>query len=53
LEFFFGYEALALAERQNQNDLEYKTATNLAQKYYDQLSVDDKSWCEPILKKIY
>lgn len=53
LEFFFGYETLALTERKRSNDLGHKTALSMAQKFYDQLSADDQSWCESILKNIY
>lgn len=52
LEFFFGYEALALAEKAKGNDLGYKTAVAQVKNYFDQLSADDKSWCEKTLKKL-
>lgn len=52
LEFFFSYEALALAEKAKGNNLGYKTAVAQVNKYFEQLSADDKSWCETTLKKI-
>lgn len=51
LEYFFGYEALALAEKAKGNDLGYKTAVSQVQKYFEQLADDDKSWCETTIKK--
>lgn len=52
LELFFAYEALALAEKANGNDLGYNRATSIVKKYFDQISDDDKSWCEVTLKKL-
>lgn len=52
LEFFFSYEALALAEKAKGNDIGYKTAVAQVKKYFEQLSADDKSWCEATFKKI-
>lgn len=51
LEFFFGYEALALAEKKKSNDLGYKTAVEKNKIYFEQLSEDDKSWCLNTLEK--
>ncbi len=51
LEFFFGYETLALAEKAKGNVLGYKNAITDLNKYFEQLSSDDKSWCETTLKK--
>lgn len=52
LEFFFGYEALALAEKAKGNALGYETAMTQMKKYFEQLSDDDKSWCEVTLKRL-
>jgi len=51
LEFFFGYEALALAEKAKANEQGYKDAIAKLNNYFDQMSSDDKSWCEMTLKK--
>lgn len=52
LEFFFGYEALALAERARGNAIGYSKAAQQVKSYFDKLSDDDKSWCEASLKKL-
>lgn len=51
LEFFFGYEVMALSEK-NLNNLEgYKKALEQMQNYFKQLSEDDQSWCKATLDK--
>ncbi|MES2801804.1 MAG: hypothetical protein V4654_04885 [Bdellovibrionota bacterium] len=52
LEFFFGYEALALVEKAKSNDLGYKTAVQQVTSYFEKLSEDDKSWCKSSLEKL-
>lgn len=51
LEYFFGFECLALVEKVKGNEIGYKTAVQNMKKYFDQLSEDDKSWCQSTLKK--
>ena len=52
LEFFFGYEALALAEKALGNVLGFEKAVENVKAYFEKLESDDKPWCEPSLKKL-
>lgn len=45
LEFFFGYEALALAEKAKGNAVGFTMAYEQAKANFEKLSEDDKSWC--------
>ncbi len=52
LEFFFGYEVLALVELAR-NDLSgFTHASQQVRVYFEQLTSDDQTWCEATLKKI-
>lgn len=52
LELFFGYEALALAEKARGNILGFQKALEHIKVNFDLLSSEDKSWCEKTLKKL-
>ncbi|HWU44256.1 MAG TPA: hypothetical protein VN132_12485, partial [Bdellovibrio sp.] len=52
LEFFFGYEALALVEKARGNNVGLSKAVEHAESFFDQLKEDDKTWCESTLKNI-
>ena len=52
LEIFFGYEALALAERANGNLIGSVTATEQMKLYFDKLTGEDKKWCENSLTTV-
>lgn len=52
LEFFFGYEALALAEKALGNDSGFETALANMKVHFEKLDSEDKPWCEPSLKKL-
>lgn len=49
---FFGYQALALAEKLNANDFGFHQAAQEAKQYFEKLSTDDKSYCEAGLKSL-
>ncbi len=51
LDFFFGSEALALAEKARQNDSEYAIAVEKIKFYFEQLSEEDKKWCQKTLSR--
>lgn len=51
LEYFFGFECLAMVEKVKDNEIGYKTAVQNMKKYFEQLSEDDKSWCKSTLEK--
>lgn len=51
LDFFFGYEAMALAEKARNNDNAYSKAVEKIKLYFEQLSEDDKKWCQKTLNK--
>lgn len=52
LEFFFAYEALAMAERARENVVEVQKAIALMKEYFAQLSDEDQKWCQPSLQKL-
>jgi hypothetical protein len=52
LENFFGYEAMALVEKQRQNEPGFNKALDKARDYFEKLSADDKLWCESSIKKL-
>ncbi len=45
LDFFFGYEALALSEKARKNEMGFIKALEKMRQNFDQLSEDDKKWC--------
>lgn len=45
LDFFFGYEALALSEKARKNEMGYSKAVEKMRQHFDQLTEDDKKWC--------
>lgn len=49
LEFFFGYEALALSEQARSNTIGFEKALTQVKSNFEKLSEDDKSWCKPTL----
>lgn len=49
LDCFFGYEAIALAEKARSNDIGYSNAVEKIKIYFEQLSEDDKKWCQKTL----
>jgi hypothetical protein len=51
LDCFFGYEALALAERARKSDIGYSKAVEKIKLYFAELSEDDKKWCQKTLNK--
>ena len=51
LDYFFGYEAIALAEKARKNDSGYLKAVEKIKIYFEQLSEDDKKWCQKTLNK--
>lgn len=52
LDMFFALEVLAKVEKNRGNALGFKTALEQATQHFNKLSADDKSWCEPSLKKL-
>lgn len=52
LDLFFGYEALAVAEKNRGNGLGSSKAIEKMKVYFEQLSADDQKWCEATLKKL-
>lgn len=52
LEFFFGYEALALAEKVRGQKCGFESAVNQMKKYYSEMPEDEKPWCKSALEKI-
>jgi hypothetical protein len=52
LEFFFGYECLALVEKANRHQEGYLMAMNQMKKYFELLSEGDQSWCKATLEKV-
>ena len=52
LELFFGFEALALVEQARGNTAGFDQAVAQARKHFDQLSADDRAWCEASLHKL-
>ena len=51
LEFFFGYEALALVEKERANLHGFQKAVEQIHLYFGELGDDDKKWCESTLHK--
>lgn len=49
LDFFFAYEALALAEKARSNENGYSKAVDKVKFYFEKLSEDDKKWCQKTL----
>lgn len=49
---FFGYQALALSEKQRGNELGFKTAVDQAKQFFAKLSDADKTYCEPGMKTL-
>lgn len=49
LEVFFGYEALALAEKVRGESAAYTAAVEQMKKQYEMLPDDEKPWCKPAL----
>jgi tetratricopeptide (TPR) repeat protein len=52
LELFFGYEALALAEKARGNAIGFAKALEQTRAQFGMLGAGDKSWCEPTLRKL-
>lgn len=51
LDYFFGYEAIALAEKARSNNIGYSKAVEKIKFYFEQLSEDDKKWCQKTLSQ--
>lgn len=51
LDFFFAYEALALAEKAGSSDAGYSKTVEKIKFYFEQLSDEDKKWCQTTLNK--
>lgn len=51
LEFFFGFECLALVEKAKGDKVGYNNAVQNMKQYFEHLSEDDKSWCKSELEK--
>ncbi len=52
LEFFFGFEVLALAEKARGNSIGYAKAVEHVKTNFAKLNADDQIWCEPSLRKL-
>ena len=52
LESFFGFEALALAERAAGNPAAMADAVAAARTAFEQIDADDRTWCAETLKKL-
>jgi tetratricopeptide (TPR) repeat protein len=52
LELFYGYEALALVERDRGNKIGFEKALGHAKDYFSKLEGDDKSWCKGSMEKL-
>lgn len=52
LEFFFGYEALALIEKARNNSIGFLKAVEQVKANFEKLNSEDKSWCESSLSKL-
>lgn len=53
MEYFYGYEALALAEKARANQVGFDKAVEQAKKYFDLIAnADDKKWCKAALEKL-
>ena len=52
LEIFFGYEALAMVERELKNMSAFNTALDKMKLAFASLSVEDQSWCKASLLKL-
>lgn len=52
MELFYGYEALALVERDRGNQIGFDKALEHAKEHFAKLEGDDKSWCEGSLNKL-
>lgn len=53
LDFFFGYEAIALAEKARKNETGYLKAVEKMKFHFDKLSEDDKKWCLKIATNFF
>jgi hypothetical protein len=52
IEFFFAYQAKALALKSKGDLQNTSAAIESAKNYFEKLSPDDKTWSEPSLKKL-
>jgi hypothetical protein len=52
LEVFFGFEVMGLVEKARRNQLGFEEAKAKMTEAFNQLSSDDKSWCQEILNKM-
>ncbi|MBT3205086.1 MAG: hypothetical protein HOM14_02465 [Gammaproteobacteria bacterium] len=52
IEYFYGYEVLALVEKYSSNESGFNKALGKVLSYFEKLSDDDKPWCEPDLQKL-
>ena len=53
LDHFYGYEAIALAEKARKNDNGYLKAVEKMKLHFEQLSEDDKKWCSKTANKFF
>ena len=53
LDFFFGYEAIALAEKARKNETGYSNAVEKMKLHFEQLSEDDKKWCSKTANRFF
>ena len=52
LELFFGFEALALAEKANGHTKDFLNAVEQMKVYFEKLSSEDKGWCQSSIDKM-
>ena len=52
LDLFYAYEVLAVVEKARDNSLGFEKALVTAERYFEQLSTEDKSWCEKSLRRL-
>lgn len=53
MEYFFGYEALALVEKARSNHIGFEKAVEHAKKHFELIeNTGDKSWCKSSLEKL-
>ncbi len=49
---FFGYQALALAEKQSKNELGFQKAVEQAHQFFAKLNAKDQAYCQPSLTSL-
>jgi len=51
-DMFYCYEALAVVERAQKNSASFQKAVEQAKTYFEKLSAEHKTWCEPEMKNL-